>query len=62
VALRIVGIPGDRFVDHGSVGDLRRLIRLDTPGILAQVHETLELLRATPPAATVRPPSATAPA
>jgi len=61
VALRIVGIPGDRFVDHGSVGDLRRLIRLDTPGILAQVHETLELLRATPPAATVRPPSATAP-
>jgi 1-deoxy-D-xylulose-5-phosphate synthase len=62
VALRIVGIPGDRFVDHGSVGDLRRLIRLDTPGILAQVHETLELLRATPPAATVSPPSATAPA
>ena len=62
VALRIVGIPGDRFVDHGSVGDLRRLIRLDTPGILAQVHETLELLRATPPAAIVSPPSATAPA
>ncbi len=62
VALRIVGIPGDRFIDHGSVGDLRRLIRLDTPGILAQVHETLDLLRATPPAATVRPPSATAPA
>ncbi len=34
VAVRIVGIPGDRFVDHGSVGDLRRLIRLDSPGIL----------------------------
>jgi 1-deoxy-D-xylulose-5-phosphate synthase len=59
VALRIVGIPGDRFVDHGSVGDLRRLIRLDTPGILAQVHETLALLRAAPPVAPVRPPSAT---
>ena len=51
VALRIVGIPGDRFVDHGSVGDLRRLIRLDTPGILAQVQETLALLRAALPAA-----------
>ena len=23
VALRIIGIPGDRFVDHGSVADLR---------------------------------------
>ena len=25
VAVRIVGIPGDRFVDHGSVADLRRV-------------------------------------
>jgi len=48
VALKIVGIPGDRFVDHGSVSDLRRLIRLDGPGILAQVLETLALLRVTP--------------
>ncbi|HEX7472879.1 MAG TPA: 1-deoxy-D-xylulose-5-phosphate synthase [Candidatus Limnocylindrales bacterium] len=48
VALRIVGISGDRFVDHGSVADLRHLIRLDVDGILAQVNETLELLRATP--------------
>ncbi len=48
VALRIVGIPGDRFVDHGSVADLRRLIRLDTPGIVAQVRETLATLGATP--------------
>jgi 1-deoxy-D-xylulose-5-phosphate synthase len=48
VALRIVGIPGERFVDHGSVADLRRLIRLDAPGIAAQVRETLALLRATP--------------
>jgi 1-deoxy-D-xylulose-5-phosphate synthase len=59
VALRIVGIPGDRFIDHGSVGDLRRLIRLDSPGILAQVRETLALLRAAPAAAPARPPSAT---
>jgi hypothetical protein len=48
VALRIIGIPGDRFVDHGSVTDLRRLIRIDADGIVAQVGETLELLRATP--------------
>ncbi len=50
VALRIVGIPGDRFVDHGSVADLRRLIRLDTPGIVGQVREALETLRAEPAA------------
>jgi 1-deoxy-D-xylulose-5-phosphate synthase len=48
VALRIIGIPGDRFVDHGSVTDLRRLIRIDADGIVAQVSETLDLLRATP--------------
>ena len=44
VALRIVGIPGDRFVDHGSVSDLRRLVRLDAPGIEAQIRETLAAL------------------
>ena len=48
IALRIVGMPGDRFVDHGSVTDLRRLLRIDADGIVAQVRETLELLRATP--------------
>ena len=48
VALRIVGIPGDRFVDHGSVSDLRRVLRLDAPGLTVQVRETLALLRATP--------------
>ena len=32
VPVRVVGIPGDRFVDHGSVADLRRLLRLDAPG------------------------------
>jgi 1-deoxy-D-xylulose-5-phosphate synthase len=42
--VRIVGIPGDRFVDHGAVGDLRRLLRLDVPGITAQVVEALEQL------------------
>ena len=41
VAVRIIGIPGDRFVDHGSVADLRRLLRLDAAGLAAQVRETL---------------------
>ena len=41
VAVRIVGIPADRFVDHGGVADLRRLIRLDTPGLTAQVEEAI---------------------
>ncbi|HEY4944838.1 MAG TPA: 1-deoxy-D-xylulose-5-phosphate synthase [Candidatus Limnocylindrales bacterium] len=62
VSLRIVGIPGDRFVDHGSVGDLRRLIRLDSAGILEQVRETLALLRATPAPKAAPARSATAPA
>jgi 1-deoxy-D-xylulose-5-phosphate synthase len=48
VRLRIVGISGDRFVDHGSVADLRRVVRLDTAGIVAQVREALAALRATP--------------
>jgi 1-deoxy-D-xylulose-5-phosphate synthase len=47
-AVRIVGIPGERFVDHGSVADLRRVLRLDAAGLTAQVREALEALRATP--------------
>jgi 1-deoxy-D-xylulose-5-phosphate synthase len=41
VALKIVGLPGERFIDHGSVADLRRLVRIDAPGIEAQIRETL---------------------
>jgi 1-deoxy-D-xylulose-5-phosphate synthase len=48
VAVRIVGIPGDRFVDHGSVADLRSLIRLDVDGIAGQVREALATLEAVP--------------
>jgi 1-deoxy-D-xylulose-5-phosphate synthase len=48
VAVRIVGIPGDRFVDHGSVADLRRVLRLDVPGLVEQVRETLATMRLTP--------------
>jgi 1-deoxy-D-xylulose-5-phosphate synthase len=48
VLVRVIGIPGDRFVDHGGVADLRRLLRLDVPGLTAQVTETLEQLRLEP--------------
>jgi deoxyxylulose-5-phosphate synthase len=48
LAVRIVGIPGERFVDHGSVGDLRRVLRLDAAGLASQVREALDMLRATP--------------
>ena len=48
VAVRIVGISGDRFVDHGSVSDLRRALRLDGPGLAAQVRDTLATMQATP--------------
>jgi 1-deoxy-D-xylulose-5-phosphate synthase len=58
VCLRIVGIPGDRFVDHGSVADLRALVRLDTAGIVEQVRETLATLRVAPGRAARRPSGA----
>ncbi len=48
IPVRILGIPGDRFVDHGAVTDLRRLTRLDVPGLTGQVTEALAQLRATP--------------
>jgi len=44
-----VGIPGERFVDHGSVADLRKLLRIDAPGLVAQVRETLAELGVAPP-------------
>ena len=48
VPVRIVGIPGDAFVDHGSVADLRRVLRLDSEGLAAQVRETLARIGAAP--------------
>jgi 1-deoxy-D-xylulose-5-phosphate synthase len=50
VPVRRIGLPGDRFVDHGSVTDLRRTLRLDTAGILEQVQEALADLRLQAPA------------
>jgi len=47
-AVRILGIPADRFVDHGSVADLRRRLRLDSPGLEAQVREAIATLGLAP--------------
>jgi 1-deoxy-D-xylulose-5-phosphate synthase len=43
-AIRILGIPADRFVDHGAVADLRRLLRLDVDGLEGQVRESAAAL------------------
>ena len=48
VPVRILGIPGGSFVDHGSVADLRRVLRLDGDGLAAQVRETLASIGARP--------------
>ena len=48
VPVKIVGLPGDRFVDHGSVSDLRRYLRIDTPGIVEQVRATIAELGIAP--------------
>lgn len=48
LGVRIVGIPGDRFVDHGSVSDLRRVLRLDAAGLAGQVRDTLTTMRVVP--------------
>jgi 1-deoxy-D-xylulose-5-phosphate synthase len=48
VAVRCIGLPAERFVDHGSVEDLRRVLRLDADGIAAQVRETLARLKVRP--------------
>jgi 1-deoxy-D-xylulose-5-phosphate synthase len=59
VAVRLIGIPGDRFVDHGAVGDLRRVTRLDVAGITSQVREALAATGAQP-ARRPQPAAATA--
>ena len=58
VPVRILGIPGDAFVDHGSVADLRRALRLDAAGLAAQVRETLAVLDLTPGGAAGSAPPA----
>jgi 1-deoxy-D-xylulose-5-phosphate synthase len=47
-----IGIPAGRFIDHGSVADLRRVLRLDEAGIGAQVEEAIAGLGIVPSAAS----------
>ncbi len=54
VLVKVIGIPGGRFVDHGSVKDLRRVLRLDAAGLAEQVRETLAALEAAPDHARAR--------
>jgi 1-deoxy-D-xylulose-5-phosphate synthase len=58
VPVRVIGVPAGRFVDHGSVADLRRMLRLDTTGITEQIREALGAAGATP--AHVTPAARTA--
>ena len=55
VPVHIVGIPSGRFVDHGSVTDLRRVLGLDVEGLERQVRGAISRLGLTVPA---RPPAA----
>jgi 1-deoxy-D-xylulose-5-phosphate synthase len=48
LAVRIVGIPGESFVDHGSVSDLRRMLRLDADGLTEQVRDAISALHLAP--------------
>jgi 1-deoxy-D-xylulose-5-phosphate synthase len=59
IPVRILGIPGGAFVDHGSVADLRRVLRLDAIGLAEQVRETLSAIGATPSNAAAPEPVAT---
>jgi 1-deoxy-D-xylulose-5-phosphate synthase len=38
--VRIIGLPGDKFVDHGAVSDLRRTLHLDVDGIAEQIRDS----------------------
>jgi 1-deoxy-D-xylulose-5-phosphate synthase len=46
--LKRIGLPDGRFVDHGSVSDLRRLVRIDAPGIKEQIDEAIAAHGLTP--------------
>jgi 1-deoxy-D-xylulose-5-phosphate synthase len=54
IPVRRIGIPDGRFVDHGAVGDLRRLLRLDARGIREQVEEAISDVGITPLMAVAR--------
>jgi 1-deoxy-D-xylulose-5-phosphate synthase len=48
IPVRIVGLAAERFVDHGSVSDLRHLVGLDVEGLARQMREALAAVGATP--------------
>ncbi len=58
--VRILGIPADRFIDHGAVADLRRRIRLDVDGLTEQVREAVAALDLRPVSPTAIPEAARA--
>ncbi|HEX7590865.1 MAG TPA: 1-deoxy-D-xylulose-5-phosphate synthase [Candidatus Limnocylindrales bacterium] len=62
VSVRVVGIPAETFVEHGSVDQLRELLKLDAAGIAGQIRETLGRLRAVPSGAPSSTPSGARPA
>jgi 1-deoxy-D-xylulose-5-phosphate synthase len=41
--IKRIGLPDGAFVDHGSVSDLRALVRIDEDGIRAQIETALAL-------------------
>ncbi|HYL40423.1 MAG TPA: transketolase C-terminal domain-containing protein, partial [Candidatus Binatus sp.] len=53
--VRLIGIPGDRFVDHGAVADLRRLLQLDVSGLTSQVRDAAATLGIAPSGASGTP-------
>ena len=48
--VRLIGLPGAKFVDHASASDLRRVLRIDEVGITEQIREALATLDMRPAA------------
>jgi 1-deoxy-D-xylulose-5-phosphate synthase len=48
VPVHLIGIPADRFVDHGSVTDLRRMLELDDEGITSQIRAATHAMGISP--------------
>ena len=48
VPVKRIGLPDGKFVDHGSVTDLRRQVRIDVPGVVEQIEEAVAAHGLTP--------------
>jgi hypothetical protein len=55
IPVRVIGLSGEAFIDHGAVADLRRITRLDAEGIEGQIREELGRLGLSPAHAAPRP-------